>query len=106
MSPIMNDRQARLGRPKLEWKKIKPGKVLFIRVALGPSEEGEIPVRIPALPGVVSQGRSESEALENIKEALRGAIEEYHASSDPIPWQEDPGCDPDETSKWIQVDVE
>jgi predicted RNase H-like HicB family nuclease len=34
------------------------------------SEDGWVVVECPALPGCVSQGRDEKEALENIKEAI------------------------------------
>jgi predicted RNase H-like HicB family nuclease len=40
------------------------------RVALGPSEEGYI-VSVPGLLGCWSQGATETEALENIREAIR-----------------------------------
>ena len=36
--------------------------------------DGWYVVECPALPGCVSQGRDEKEALENIKEAISGAI--------------------------------
>ena len=42
------------------------------RVALRKSEEG-FSVSVPGLPGCLSQGRTEEEALENI----RAAIQEY-----------------------------
>jgi predicted RNase H-like HicB family nuclease len=40
------------------------------RIALRKSEEG-YSVSVPGLPGCWSQGASEKEALENIKEAIR-----------------------------------
>lgn len=39
-----------------------------------PDKEGWIVVECPALPGCVSQGRSEQEALANIKEAITGCL--------------------------------
>jgi predicted RNase H-like HicB family nuclease len=47
---------------------------MFYKVVLQQSEEG-YSVSCPALPGCWSQGETESEALENIKDA----IEEYLA---------------------------
>jgi predicted RNase H-like HicB family nuclease len=47
------------------------------KVALRKSEEG-FAVSVPGLPGCWSQGRTEAEALENI----RNAIEEYLAAVD------------------------
>jgi len=39
-------------------------------VSLEAAEDGWIVAECPALPGCVSQGRDEKEALENIKEAI------------------------------------
>ena len=44
------------------------------RVALFPSEQGYA-VSVPGLPGCCSQGATEEEALENIKEAIREYLE-------------------------------
>ncbi len=38
-------------------------------------EEGFFVVECPSLPGCVSQGQTEQEALENIKDAIRGCLE-------------------------------
>ena len=43
---------------------------MIFHVTLEPAEDGWIVVECPALPGCVSQGRDEKEALENIKEAI------------------------------------
>lgn len=40
-----------------------------------PSEEGGFTVCVPSLPGCVSEGNSESEALENIREAIELYLE-------------------------------
>jgi predicted RNase H-like HicB family nuclease len=40
------------------------------RIALHPSEEG-FAVSVPGLPGCWSQGATETEAIENIKDAIR-----------------------------------
>ena len=44
------------------------------KVILEPSEEG-FAVSVPGLPGCHSQGLSEVEALDNIRDALRGYLE-------------------------------
>jgi predicted RNase H-like HicB family nuclease len=49
-------------------------------VALIKSDEG-YSVSVPALPGCQSQGRNESEAIENI----RSAIEDYLSVDDELP---------------------
>ena len=43
---------------------------MIFHVTLEQDEDGWIVVECPALPGCVSQGRDEKEALENIKEAI------------------------------------
>jgi len=43
---------------------------MIFHVTLERAEDGWIVVECPALPGCVSQGKDEEEALENIKEAI------------------------------------
>jgi len=43
---------------------------MIFHVTLEHAEDGWIVAECPALPGCVSQGRNEEEALENIKEAI------------------------------------
>jgi predicted RNase H-like HicB family nuclease len=43
---------------------------MMFHVTLEKEEDGWIVVKCPALPGCVSQGRDEKEALENIREAI------------------------------------
>ena len=43
---------------------------MIFHVTLETAEDGWIVATCPALPGCVSQGRDEKEALENIKEAI------------------------------------
>jgi predicted RNase H-like HicB family nuclease len=45
---------------------------VIFHVTLEQDEDGWFVVECPALPGCVSQGRDEEEALENIKEAITG----------------------------------
>ena len=46
-----------------------------IRVVLEPSEEGGYTVYVPSLPGCISEGDTEEEALKNIKEAIELYLE-------------------------------
>jgi predicted RNase H-like HicB family nuclease len=46
--------------------------MIFHVVLEPPDDRGWIVVRCPALPGCVSQGKTEKEALDNIKEAIVG----------------------------------
>jgi len=43
---------------------------MFFHVILEKSEDNWLVAEVPALPGCVSQGKDEKEALENIKEAI------------------------------------
>lgn len=45
------------------------------KVVLEPQEEGGYTVYVPTLPGCVSQGETEEEALANIKEAIEVYLE-------------------------------
>ena len=41
-----------------------------IEIVLEPQEEGGYTVYVPSLPGCISEGETEEEAIENIKEAM------------------------------------
>lgn len=45
------------------------------KVVLEPSEEGGFTVFVPSLPGCISQGETEEEALRNIREAIELYLE-------------------------------
>jgi predicted RNase H-like HicB family nuclease len=53
-----------------EYNLSKEVEVMIYRIALRASEEG-YSVSVPGLPGCWSQGATETEALENIREAIR-----------------------------------
>jgi predicted RNase H-like HicB family nuclease len=44
------------------------------QVVVYPGEDGYWVVECPSLPGCISQGKTKEEAIENIKEAIRGYI--------------------------------
>ena len=44
-------------------------------VTLEPDETGMLVAECPSIPGCVSQGRTEAEALDNIREAIAGCLE-------------------------------
>jgi predicted RNase H-like HicB family nuclease len=46
-----------------------------VRVILEPSEDGGFTVRVPSLPGCISEGDTREEALANIREALQLYLE-------------------------------
>jgi predicted RNase H-like HicB family nuclease len=43
---------------------------MLVHVTLEPAEDGWIVAECPALPGCISQGKNEEEAMANIKEAI------------------------------------
>jgi len=53
-------------------------------VTLDRDETGMIVAECPAIPGCVSQGRTEAEALENVQEAIRACIEARAANGMPL----------------------
>jgi predicted RNase H-like HicB family nuclease len=56
---------------------------MIFHVTLDQAEDGWVVAECPALPGCVSQGKDEKEALENIKEAITAWLwaEDRKASS-------------------------
>ncbi len=55
------------------------------QVILIPDETGGYVVEVPSLPGCYSQGQTEEEALENIKEAIALHIEDMIAAGEDVP---------------------
>ena len=53
-------------------------------VTLDRDETGMIVVECPAIPGCVSQGRTEDEALANIREAIGACLEARAANGMPL----------------------
>ena len=78
--------------PSLNYEKIiYPLVVKLIRgikmkliVTLERDETGMIVVECPAIPGCVSQGKTEEEALANIHEAIRGCLEARASAGMPL----------------------
>ncbi len=54
-------------------------------VTLDRDETGMIVAECPAIPGCVSQGRTEDEAMVNIREAVRGCLEARAENGMPLP---------------------
>jgi predicted RNase H-like HicB family nuclease len=46
-----------------------------IKIVLEPSDEGGFTVYVPSLPGCISEGDTEEEAINNIKEAIELYLE-------------------------------
>ncbi len=60
-------------------------------IILDPDAEGRgYTVRVPALPGCISQGSSRDEAIERAKEAIAAYIESLKADGEPVPQETQP----------------
>jgi len=55
------------------------------RVVIEQDEDGIYVAEVPSLPGCISQGRTRSEAINNIKEAIAGYLESLQAHGEPVP---------------------
>ncbi|MEW6235857.1 MAG: type II toxin-antitoxin system HicB family antitoxin [Candidatus Omnitrophota bacterium] len=55
------------------------------RVIVEQDEDNVFVAQVPSLPGCISQGKTRSEALENIKEAMEGYLESLREHNEPIP---------------------
>jgi predicted RNase H-like HicB family nuclease len=55
------------------------------RVLIEEDEDGIFIVECPSLPGCVSQGKTRKEALENIKDAIKGYLESLKKHGEAIP---------------------
>ena len=50
-----------------------------------PGEDGDCVVHLPALPGCITQGRTEDDARANAKEAIEASLESLRKHNRPIP---------------------
>ncbi|MFH1917292.1 MAG: type II toxin-antitoxin system HicB family antitoxin [Nanoarchaeota archaeon] len=55
------------------------------RIILEKDEEGMIIAECPTLPGCISEGKTRTEALKNIKDAMQGYLESLKKHDEPIP---------------------
>ncbi len=82
----------RLGEVKqveiLNKKPYTPNSIIQIMrftVVLEKDEDGVYVATVPALPGCISDGQTVEEAMSNIKDAIRGFIEDMKADGETIP---------------------
>lgn len=54
------------------------------RVVIEIDEDGVYVAQVPSLPGCISQGKR-AEALENIKDAIKGYIDSLRKHGEPVP---------------------
>ncbi|MDQ3565851.1 MAG: type II toxin-antitoxin system HicB family antitoxin [Pseudomonadota bacterium] len=55
------------------------------RVLIEQNEDGVFVADVPALPGCISQGKTRTEALNNIQEAIEAYLESLRAHDEPVP---------------------
>lgn len=72
------------------------------KVVIEPDEDGVFIATVPSLPGVVEQGESTEEALQNVQEALEFALEDMEANDEEIP-PSDPT--PDQEIRHVELAV-
>lgn len=60
-------------------------RLLKIPLVLAPQPQGGFTVTSPALPGLVTEGDSVEEALENVRDALQATLELYEDTGRSIP---------------------
>ena len=73
-------------------------KVLRYNAIFEPAEEGGFVVTVPKLAGLVTEGDTFEEAMEMVKDAIRGYLEVLQENKEEIP-------DPDDKSITTLVDV-
>ena len=54
-------------------------------VLIEQDEDGVYVAEVPTLPGCISQGKTRSDAIDNIKEAIAGYVESLQAHGEPVP---------------------
>lgn len=64
------------------------GRTYECRIMLVPEDEGGFSAFATKLPGVVSQGDTESQAIENIKDAFRESLRAYLDMALTAPWND------------------
>lgn len=89
--------------PKSTWR--TPDRKTFrYKVYLLEENEGGYSVRAASLPGVVSQGETEEEALDNIVDAFEGVIASYKAHGEEIPWSAtEQTMERGEFERWVTI---
>lgn len=75
-------------------------------VALLKEEDGTFSVLVLNLPGVVSCGDTEEEAIANVRDAVGEAVQSYEDCATEIPWEENYDVPEGVKTKWILVNVQ
>lgn len=79
----------------------------FLRMAavLNRDDDGRVNVHVPSLPGAISWGHSEDEAIGMIEDAVRELVRSYKRQDLPIPWVTEVAFDAQTRLKWVFVSV-
>jgi predicted RNase H-like HicB family nuclease len=87
--------------PSGDWQ---PTRGYRFHILLVPEEDSSLSAIVLNLPGIGSCGDTEEEAIENVKEAIRGALDEY---GDSIPWKDTSSEEipPGAKQRWIVLDA-
>jgi predicted RNase H-like HicB family nuclease len=82
-----------------------PSGRLRLQVYLTPEADGGYSAVAASLPGCVSQGETEAEALANIREAFAGVLAAYREQRMAVPWLPEPE-EPESgaITRWVEVD--
>ena len=103
MGPIETDVITRSTQNKRrpEWIDVDPG-AYECCVHITKEDDG-FSINMPSLPGVVSEGDTEEEAIANIKEAFQGVMESYRKHNEQIPWVQIPEPRGGKTNKFKKL---
>jgi predicted RNase H-like HicB family nuclease len=55
------------------------------KIQIEQDEDGVFVAEVPDLPGCISQGSSQTEAIKNIREAIQLYVESLEVHGDPVP---------------------
>ena len=89
-----------------KWQFSDEGRAYACRVLLCPEAEGGFSAHAMRLPGVVSEGDSESEAIENLIDAFESAVRSYLETQMDIPWRDEmPERPVGALERWFIVNV-
>ena len=84
----------------------QPKDAYRFHILLLPEEDKSWSAIVLNLPGIGSCGSTEEEAIDNVKEAIRGALDAY--DGDEIPWEENTtlvDVPPGAKRRWIILDA-
>ncbi len=98
----------RANKSRVAWVLYAPDhRVYRVRILLTPEEEGGFSVHAPSLPGAVSQGDTEEEALAMIQDAAREILRAYDDLGEQARWNRDPvATEQGQIERWVVIDVD